>query len=203
MKSARINTIGIIAPVALALCLLGLVESATAQRAGQMVSVQYGVVTAGRSVDLQSSAVPAGAVVGGTLGLVSASGKSGGKKARNSVIGAVAGGALAGAARGDHRGMVYDVRLTGNSGSVQIVTDQREIRIGDCVALEQARETGNIRRVSDAYCNPAHQEAVADVVESSKQDAHECAEAKQALVDAETEEAANLAGVKVRLLCNS
>jgi len=113
MKSAHM-IIGSTAPFLLALYLLGFTESATAQRTGQVVSVQYGVVTSGQRVDLQSSAVPAGAVVGGTLGLVSASGKGGGK-----------------------------------------------------------------------------------------QDAHECAEAKQALVDAETVDAANLAGVKVRLLCNS
>jgi len=202
MKSAHM-IIGSTAPFLLALYLLGFTESATAQRTGQVVSVQYGVVTSGQRVHLQSSAVPAGAVVGGTLGLVSASGKGGGKKARNSLIGAVAGGAIAGVARGENPGMLYDVRLAGNSGSIQIVTDQREIRIGDCVAVERARETGNIRRVSNAYCDPAHQEAVSAVVDASKQDAHECAEAKQALVDAETVDAANLAGVKVRLLCNS
>ncbi|MBS3823151.1 MAG: hypothetical protein KGY53_04535 [Wenzhouxiangellaceae bacterium] len=199
MKSAFLF-IGITASVAIALVLIP--ESSTAQRAGQMISVQYGVVTSGRSVDLHSSAVPTGAVVGGTIGLVSASGKKGSKKARNTVIGAVAGSALAGASSRDHRGMLYDVQLTGNSGSIQIVTDQREIRIGDCVAVERARETGNIRRVSDSYCNPAHKEAVAAVADSSKQDAHECADAKQGLVDADTVEAAELAGVKVRLLCN-
>ena len=48
---------------------------AHAQRAGQSISVQYGVVTAGKQVDLNSGAVPQGAVVGGALGLASARGK--------------------------------------------------------------------------------------------------------------------------------
>lgn len=200
MKSAPIIR-NIAAPAALVL--LFIAGSASAERAGQMVTVQYGVVTSGKKVELHSSAVPTGALVGGTLGLVSASGKRDGKKARNSLIGAVAGGAIAGAASGSNQGMLYEVRLTGSSDSVKIVTDQREIRIGDCVAVERARETGNIRRVSGYYCDPAHEEAVAAVAPSGKQDAHECADAKQALVDAKTVDAAELASIKVRLLCNS
>jgi len=66
MKAARMITISA-APFILAWYLLGFAESAAAQRSGQVVSVQYGVVTSGQRVDLQSSAVPAGAVVGGTL----------------------------------------------------------------------------------------------------------------------------------------
>ena len=50
--------------------------SAWAQRPGQSVAIQYGTVTAAREVDLTSGAVPAGVVVGGGLGLASASGKS-------------------------------------------------------------------------------------------------------------------------------
>ena len=174
-----------------------------AQRAGQSVSVQYGVVTAGHQVELHSNAVPAGAMVGGTLGLISASGKRSSKKARNTLVGAAAGGLLAGAARGDRQGMVFEVQLTGNAGAVQIVTDQREVRLGDCVAVERAGETANIRRVSDAFCQSSNQPAVAAVAEQTAQDARECHAAKQAVVDAKTGEDAELAGVKVRLLCNN
>lgn len=64
-----------------------------AQKAGQSVSVQYGTVTSVRDVDLKSGAVPAGALVGGALGIASGGGKSSGKKARNAIVGAAAGSA--------------------------------------------------------------------------------------------------------------
>lgn len=177
---------------------------ALGQKVGQVMTIQYGTVSSARQVDLQNtSAIPAGALVGGGLGLVSASGKSSGKKARNSIIGAVAGGAIAGVAQGKQptHGMAYAVN-TGSGGSVQIVTDQREIRVGDCVAVEQVGETANIRRVSSEYCDPKSAPAVKAVATESRKDADECAQAKQQLVNATTTDAANLAGTKVKLLCN-
>ena len=172
-----------------------------AQRAGQSVTIQHGIVTGGRQVDLQSGAVPSGAVVGGALGLASARGKKSIKKTRNAIIGAAAGSAIAGSAQGDTRGMLYDVQLTGNAGKAQIVTDQREIRIGDCVAVERAGETANLRRVSEAYCEEANAAAVASVAEESVEEAQECHAAKEAVVNATSVEEAELAAVKMRLLC--
>lgn len=175
---------------------------AAAQRAGQSVSVQYGVVTSARQVDLRSGAVPGGALVGGALGLASASGKSSSKKARNAIIGAAAGGAIAGAAQGGTQGMLYDVKLGGGQGMIQIVSDQREIRIGDCVAVEKAGDTANIRRMSASYCDPANTQAVGAVAPQSEREAEECLAAKQQLVDATTASAADLAAKKIELLCN-
>jgi hypothetical protein len=177
-------------------------QSALAQRAGQSVSVQYGVVTGARQVDLKSGAVPGGAVVGGALGLASAKGKSSSKKTRNTLIGAVAGSAIAGSAQGDTRGMIYDLTLVGSAGGAQVVTDQREIRVGDCVAFERAGETANLRRVSDSYCDVANAQAVAEVADESREEASECLAAKQAIVDATTVDQAELAAVKMRLLCD-
>lgn len=171
------------------------------QRAGQSVSVQYGMVKQERQVDLQSSAVPAGAVVGGTLGLVSAKGKSSSKKARNAIIGGIAGGAIAGTSRGSTTGMMYDVDL-GSAGMMQVVTDQREIRTGDCVAVERAGDTANIRRVSSAYCDQANQAAVAAVASESREEAEECLAAKQQLVNAATADELDLAQRKIGLLCD-
>lgn len=174
---------------------------AWAQKTGQSVSIQYGTVTGGRQVDLKSGAVPGGAVVGGTLGLLSAGGKSTGKKVRNTLIGGIAGGAIAGGAQGSTMGMLYEVDL-GAGGRIQVVTDQREVRTGDCVAVEKAGETANIRRVSSAYCNPDNSAAVAAVAPESKKDADECVSAKQQLVDASTAEQLELASKKIELLCN-
>jgi hypothetical protein len=174
---------------------------AWAQRAGQNVSIQYGSVTGTRETDLSSGAVPGGALVGGALGLASAGGKSSGQKARNTIIGAVAGGAIAGASQGSQKGMLYNVSL-GAGGMIQVVSDQREIRNGDCVAVERAGDTANIRRVSSAYCDKANEAAIKSVADTARTEAEQCAAAKQQLVDATTTEAADLAGRKIALLCN-
>jgi hypothetical protein len=178
-----------------------LVAPALAQRAGQSVSVQYGTIAGSREVDLSSGAVPGGALVGGTLGLASASGKSSGKKARNVVIGAAATAAVAGAAQGNTKGMLYDVDLA-SQGKIQVVSDQREIQKGDCVAVEKAGETANLRRVTAAYCEGGNDAAVKAVATNAAHEAQECLDAKQQLVDAKTDDAAELAGKKVGLLCN-
>lgn len=184
------------------LVLVGLsATSAVAQRAGQNVTVQYGIVQAGREVELQSNAVPAGAIVGGSLGLLSAKGKSSGKKARNVIIGGVAGSAIAGGSKGSNRGMLYEVDL-GASGLTQVVTDQREIRTGDCVAVEKAGDTANLRRVTSAYCNPENAAAVTSVADETREEAEECLAAKQQLMEAESMDALELAKIKIELLCD-
>ena len=183
------------------LCML-VTANSYAQRAGQSITVQYGLVTGGQQVDLKSAAVPAGAVIGGSLGLASAKGKKSSKKVRNSLIGAAAGGLVAKSAQGDTRGMVYQVTLNASAGAVQVVTDQREIQVGDCVAVERAGETANLRRVGSAYCE-ANTEVVATVADESEEEAEECLMAKQALVAASTVDEADLAVMKMRLLCDS
>jgi outer membrane lipoprotein SlyB len=185
-----------------ALVLLGAsANAAWAQRAGQSVSIQYGKVAGAREVDLKSNAVPAGALVGGALGVASAGGKSTGKKARNGLIGAAAGGVIAGAARGTQKGMLYQVEV-GSGDTIQIVSDQREIRSGDCVAVEKSGDTANVRRVSASYCDKANLVAVKAVAAEASKDANECAAAKQQLVDSATAEEADLASRKMALLCN-
>lgn len=183
-----------------ALSLLSLALPATAQKAGQNVTIQYGKVTGAREVDLQSGAVPGGALVGGALGLASASGKSSGKKARNAIVGAAAGSAVAAGAQGSQRGMLYQVEVSG--GVVQVVSDQREIRTGDCVAVERTGDTANVRRVSSGYCDKANDAAIKSVADEASKDAEECARAKQQLVDAANAQEADLAARKMTLLCN-
>ena len=174
---------------------------AEAQRKGQNVTVQYGTVIQKEQVDLNSGAVPRGAVVGGALGLASASGKSSKKKARNALIGAAAGGAIASSSQGSTRGMLYTIDL-GSNGMAQVVTDQTEIVRGDCVALEKAGETANVRRISSAYCEPSNAAAVAAVAEDDAEDADECYEAKQLVVNSTTAEEFEFAKAKMTLLCD-
>jgi outer membrane lipoprotein SlyB len=173
-----------------------------AERAGRSVTIQYGQVTSVRDVDLQSNAVPAGVLVGGGLGLVSGIGKSSSIKARNGIIGAIAGGALASGIQGHPKGVLYQVD-TDSGVVVQVVSDQREIRTGDCVAIEKTGDTANIRRMSSAYCAAGNKVAVNAVAKEAHQDAGACATAKQQLVDATTAQDADLAARKMALLCNS
>ena len=176
-------------------------HNALAQKAGQSTKVQYGVVTSSKEVDLSSDAVPKGALVGGTIGLLSTRrGPSRQHRTRNVIVGTAAGAAIGSARSGDNTGILYDVRV--GSGVVQVVTDQTEIRVDDCVAVEQAGETTNLRRVSAEYCDQANAAAVAAVADEASEEAEECLAAKQELVQAETKEQADLAAMKINLLCN-
>ena len=116
-------------------------------------------------------------------------------------MGAAAGAAIAGGAQGSQKGMMYEVDA-GAGGKVQVVSDQREIRTGDCVAIERAGDTANVRRVSAAYCDKANASAVQSVAGEARKDAEECAAAKQQLVDASSKQEAELASHKITLLCN-
>ena len=170
-----------------------------AQKKGQNVTVQYGTVIQKEKVNLNSGAVPRGAVVGGALGLASAGGKSNKKKARNALVGAAAGGAIASNAQGSTQGMLYTIDL-GSMGMAQVVTDQTEIVRGDCVAVEKAGETANVRRISSGYCQPANAAAVVAVAEESAEEADECLQAKQMVVDATTSQEFEFAKAKMSLL---
>lgn len=175
--------------------------SVHAQKKGQSASIQYGTVVQKERVDLNSGAVPRGAVVGGALGLASASGKSKKKKARNALVGAAAGGAIASSSQGSTSGMLYTIDL-GSMGMAQVVTDQTEIVRGDCVALEKAGETANVRRISAAYCEPANAAVVESVREESAEEADECLQAKEMVVNAATLEEFEFAKTKMSFLCN-
>src|SRR6516165_921691 len=71
-------------------------------RVGQRTTVQFGTVRQVEQVQLQSDAA-AGALIGGTIGLV-ASPRGGSRAVRNSLVGAAAGGAVTAAAQGNRTG---------------------------------------------------------------------------------------------------
>ena len=173
-----------------------------ATRVGQTATVQFGVVRAAQEIELSSSAAE-GALIGGTLGLMTgrAGRGSSGRTARNAIVGAAAGGAMTAASEGDRRGTQYTVQMMDGS-STRIVTDQREIREGDCVAIKRVGSTANIRRASASYCDNEHQQAVRSVDNHTSSDALGCEVAKQELVEATSDEAVNLAKRKIDLLCN-
>ena len=97
--------------------------------------------------------------------------------------------------------MAYRVRVV-EGGTVRIVTDQTEVRVGDCVTVEESGSTANIHRVSAMMCDPASKQAREALEGKLQEEAAECVQAKQQLVEASTAEAVYLARRKVEILCS-
>lgn len=174
-------------------------QSVFAQNVGQSKKIQYGVVTNSKKVDLSSDAVPKGALIGGGIGLLTTRrGPSRQNRTRNVVVGAAAGAAIGAASSGD-TGILYDVKT--GTGVLQVVTDQTEIRVDDCVAVEQAGEKANLRRVAADHCTQANAATAAPAADESGQANKGCLAAKQELVDAKTKDEADLATTKIKTLC--
>ena len=184
----------------LALAALLPLAAAAAGKSGSAVRVTTGTVERAERTRLDSN-VGKGALIGGTVGLLTASGQSGSKKARNAILGAGAGAVIAGATEGSREGMTYTVR-TGSNESIRIISDQTGIMVGDCVVVEEAGTTNNIRRVARETCDAASKPVLAQLQPQFQNDAAECAAAKDQLVSAVTAEAVDLAVRKVKILCN-
>jgi hypothetical protein len=154
-----------------------------------------------KSVDLNDGNAIKGALVGGAFGAaLTRSSKGSSRRDRNAAIGAVLGGAAQ--ASKTRPGRVYTV--TTNEGTmIQIATEQTEIRVDDCVFVEEAGGTANIRRAPATACEPESQQVMQDaaIIEEMQEEASECAAAKQELVDADSDEAIDRAVRKVKLLC--
>jgi hypothetical protein len=157
-------------------------------------TVEFGRITAARQVDVSNpGAQSAGALVGGTLGVLSGSGQSRSNRALRGVGGAAVGGRVGGAA-GSSTGFEYTV-LIGNR-TTRIVTDQSGLRVGDCVSIERGT-FNNIRLEPDARCDRPAAPSQASIVEADACDA-----AKQQLLNAATDADFDRAERSVRLLCN-
>jgi hypothetical protein len=167
-------------------------------RQGAVAKVHFGLVVGLERVNLKDNSAIKGALVGGTIAAVSSSGKSGKKRRRNTVVGAVVGGAAAKSP--PQTGMLYTVEVEG--GLIQVVTDQTEIHMGDCVAVEESGGGANIRRVSPEVCDPAARETVVELEEKFQEEAEECAAAKRELLEAETDEQIERALRKIKILCD-
>jgi hypothetical protein len=171
-----------------------------AQKSGQSIQIQYGVVVASKYIQEKSNAGK-GAAVGGAIGLYSAKGKSSGTKFRRSVAGAAVGGAVTSAAQGSREAREYQVRTS--TGVTIIISDQTQIAVDDCVIIETpSKGNANIRRVASTYCDPASAEVVADLQDEMLEEAQECVAAKNELVSAETDDSVDRALRKISILCD-
>jgi hypothetical protein len=185
--------------VVIVVCLIG--PAAWAQGKGSAISVHHGVVVSADQVQLESAA-GAGALLGGAVGYATAAGRSKSTKWRNAVIGTAIGGAATAKAEQGVTVIAYTVET--KSGTIQVATDQTEVRVGDCVAVEQKGNTANIRRVSETVCSPAAEPVLKDkdIQAEMQEEADECLQAKQGLLSAETTEQIEMAKVKIGILCN-
>ena len=174
--------------------------SVSAQRAGQSLSIQTGRVVGAEAVNLQSAA-GRGAAVGGILGYVATSGRqSSSRRARNTILGAAAGGVISSRAQGSLDGMQFTVEVASGS-RIEVVTDQTEIRIGDCVNVEQAGSgTANVRRVSAALCDSPAVDP--DISSQFAEEADRCLAAKDRLLEAESDAQIEAAIRRVKILCD-
>jgi outer membrane lipoprotein SlyB len=171
-----------------------------AQKSGQSIQIQYGVVVASKHVEEKSNAGK-GALVGGAIGLYAGKGKSSGTKFRRTTAGAVVGGTTAKAAQGSLAAREYQVRTA--TGITLIVSDQTEIVVDDCVIVETPNKgNANIRRAASTYCDPASAEVVAELQEESLEEAQECADAKTELASASNDDAVDRALRKISILCD-
>jgi outer membrane lipoprotein SlyB len=183
--------------------------NALAQRAGQSISVQPGVVIGAQAVNLQSEA-GRGAAIGGIVGYAATSStQRSSRRARNTFLGALAGAAITRGAEGNLDGMKFTVE-TGPGASTTVVTDQTEIQVGDCVNVEQAGSgTTNVRRVSQSLCDslfngdldedsPGYEEIEAYMTA----EADRCLQAKERMMEAETDEAFEVAMRRVKFFCD-
>ena len=157
----------------IAVATLFLSGSAAAQRAGQSATIRTGVVVGMQTVDLNSEDALKGALIGGALG-----------------------------ASNRQMGRVYSVQV-GDGTVIQIVTEQTEIRVDDCVVVEEAAGRANIRRTAQAACGAGSQAVMADadIQAELQEEAAECSAAKDALVAAETDEQIDRAVRKIQILC--
>lgn len=174
---------------------------AIAQKSGQSIQIQYGVVVSAQYLQERSDAGKA-ALVGGTVGYYANRNKSRKTKALSTAVGAGLAGAAKAGSEGSREARLYEVRTS--TGVVKIISDQTEIHVDDCVVVENAgSNNANIRRVTPTYCDPASAEAVAETRDATLEEAEECVAAKRELAAADTDAAVDRALRKVSILCDS
>lgn len=155
----------------------------------ESVTIQYGRVESAQTI-AKDAKHAGGALAGGVLGALIGPSRHRGIRA---LAGAGIGAAVQGSATSGKQ-QQYTVGLV-SGGTTIITTEQQDIRVGDCVSIEQGKYS-NIRRISSVHC-----EVKTQVPQHHKSITGDCEKAKHELSNAETDEAVTLAGKKVRILC--
>jgi len=173
--------------------------SGTGSSRNEIISVQYGIVENVQEVAMAPS-YGASSVIGGALGLLAAGGRSGATKVAGAAAGAGLGAIIAKETAGTAER--FTVRLVNNS-TIDIVLENQDVRLGDCVSVEQGTHA-NIRRVSSVMCStPASHPAYSSMNAETMRESSDCLAAKQALLNAATTEQTDIAYKKMRAFCES
>ena len=155
----------------------------------QSVTIQYGTVQSSVTVNKDSSHA-GGALAGGLMGALIGPRRHRGLRV---VAGAGIGAAVEGSATGGTQ-QQYTVSLL-SGGTTIINTEIQDIRVDDCVSIEQG-SYANIRRVSSVHC-----ETKTQIPEHHASASKDCEKAKHELSDAQTDDAITRSAKKVRILC--
>ena len=165
----------------------------------QTSTVVYGLITAVNPTTINNEAAQAGgALIGGTLGMISGSGQSSSNRALRGIGGAFAGQQLARAVS-NQPAFQYTILLNGRS-TITVVSDGAGLRVGDCVSVERG-QFNNMRLEPDERC--AANAVTAAPLPADVREANACDAAKNELLATTDDAAFNLAERRVRLLCNN
>tara|TARA_R110001592_G_scaffold363248_4_gene682243 strand:- start:103882 stop:104499 length:618 start_codon:yes stop_codon:yes gene_type:complete len=184
----------------LTLTLSGVSTIAQAQKTGDTTRVTVGIVEGKQRVALKSNS-GRNALLGGALGWGLARNKSSATQAAAALGGAALGGGGTAASEGDNAATQYTIRTSAGS-AIQVITDQSEILVGDCVLVEETGNSANVRRKDPAMCKTASQEVRAHVDPELQHDASQCEAAKQRLFAAKTTQEVEVAKQVMEILCN-
>ncbi len=165
------------------------------------IAISYGTVESVTPVQVSPTGEVAGSVMGGLLGLALTAGHSGGSMLLGAAGGALAGGLLGHTMQGSDRADQFLIRRVDGS-TLEVTTEQRDLEVGDCVAIEQGRHT-SLRRTAEQYCQPGLGVAAdSRVALEAQHDAQVCHEAKEELVQAQGDAAIKAGAARVQALCN-
>ena len=164
------------------------------------INISYGTIKSTEAVNLQSE-VGKSAAIGGLWGLLGNARGNSSDLVGGAVFGALFMGGVTKIAEGSREAEAYEVELKDGS-VVKVVIDDKELVIGDCVALEQGKTT-NLRKVAHDLCGTSFEDSDdLEIAAEMKEDAEHCHAAKLQLLDAATEAEVNNALKKVKVLCH-
>ena len=172
---------------------------ALAQRAGDSARITIGVVERAQQVQLDAQ-TGRGALLGGAAGWALARNQSSAGQAAGAALGAGLGAATRNRRQGG-TALQYTVR-TSQGSAITVVTDQTEVRVGDCVSVEETGDVANIRRVDAALCQPVSPKVVEQSTPALQAEADRCEQAKERLFAATTTEEVDVARQVMDIMCN-
>jgi outer membrane lipoprotein SlyB len=192
--------LALVGATALAGCAGG--DSISPSSLNQSINISYGRIEQVTPVTVSPTGTVAGSVIGGLLGLALTAGHSGGSMLLGAAGGALAGGFIGDKAQGSRQAERFLIRQT-NGGTVDVTTEQRDLEVGDCVAIEQGSHT-NLRRVDSVMCEPASRVAFEPAIATEAQhDAGLCRDAREELLRAQTDPEVQAGIARVKALCQS